>query len=139
MFGVNLTQRLSLVPDLRSSKIQGQANFVNPGLILPTVGVDFDITPKLKMINSANVVIFDQTAVLERFLFDGNIDRFVGIDLSAGFEYRPLLSENAVFVFGVSTLIPGQGFRNLFNNFDNRVDALVAGFANLNTGVHERS
>ena len=30
--GVNLVQRLSLVPDLRSSKIQGQANFVNPGL-----------------------------------------------------------------------------------------------------------
>ena len=27
IFGVNLTQRNSLVPDLRSSKIQGQANF----------------------------------------------------------------------------------------------------------------
>ncbi len=46
--GVNLVQRLSLVPDLRSSKIQGQANFVNPGLILPTFGMDFDLTPKLQ-------------------------------------------------------------------------------------------
>ncbi len=31
LFGVNLVQRLSLVPDLRSSKLQGQSNFVNPG------------------------------------------------------------------------------------------------------------
>src|SRR6185312_4395078 len=44
-FGVNLVQRLSLVPDLRSSKFQGQANFVNPGLFLPNLGADFDLTP----------------------------------------------------------------------------------------------
>ena len=34
LFGVNLTNRESLVPDLRSSKIEGQSNFVNPGLWL---------------------------------------------------------------------------------------------------------
>src|SRR6185295_13241242 len=34
LFGVNLVQRNSLIPDLRSSKIQGQVNFVNPGLQL---------------------------------------------------------------------------------------------------------
>lgn len=132
LFGVNLVQRLSLIPDLRSSKIQGQANFVNPGLLLPNLGFDLDLTPKLKMINNANLLFFDKTNVLERFLFDGNIDRFIGADLSAGFEYRPLLSENVVFICGVSTLIPGQGFQNLYNNFDSSVSALVAGFANLN-------
>ena len=47
--GVNLKQRFSLVPDLRSSKIEGQANFVNPGLQLWNVGADFDITPKLRI------------------------------------------------------------------------------------------
>ncbi len=132
LFGVNLVQRLSLVPDLRSSKIQGQANFVNPGILLPNIGVDFDLTPKLKMINNANLIYFDKTNVLERFLFDGNIDRYVGADLSMGFEYKPLLSENVVFVCGVSTLITGQGFQDLYNNFDNSLSALVAGFANLN-------
>lgn len=131
LFGVNLVQRLSLVPDLRSSKIQGQANFVNPGLLLPTLGVDFDLTPKLKMINNFNLLWFDQTNVLEQFLFDGKIDRFIGADLAIGFEYRPLLSENLTFVGGVSTLIPGQGFRNLYNNFSDRVDALAAGFVNV--------
>jgi hypothetical protein len=132
LFGANLTQRLSLVPDLRSSKIQGQANFVNPGLFLVNNGVDFDITPKLKSINNFNIIWFDQTNVLERFIFDGNIDRFVGGDLSTGIEYRPLVSENLSILGGVSVLIPGQGFRNLFNNFNDRVDGLVASFLNVN-------
>jgi hypothetical protein len=84
------------------------------------------------MINNANLLYFDSTAPLERFLFDGNIKKFIGVDLSSGFEYRPLLSDNIVCMFGVSTLIPGEGFFNLFNNFDSRSGALVAGFVNLN-------
>jgi hypothetical protein len=132
LFGVNLTQRLSLVPDLRSSKIQGQSNFVNPGLLLPTLGVDFDLTPRLKMVNNFNLLWFDQTNVLEQFLYDGRIDRFIGADLGTGFEYKPLLSENIVFVGGVQMLIPGQGFRDIYNpaQFGDRVDTLVAGFVN---------
>jgi hypothetical protein len=129
--GVNLVQRLSLVPDLRSSKIQGQANFVNPGLILPTFGMDFDLTPKLKLITNYNLVWFDKTAPLQQFLFQGNIDRFVGFDIGYGLEYRPHLSENIVFVAGAQMLIPGQGFRDIYNNFDNRIGSLVAGFVNM--------
>jgi hypothetical protein len=128
--GVNLVQRLSLVPDLRSSKIQGQANFVNPGLILPTFGMDFNLTPKLKLITNYNLVWFDKTAVLQQFLYQGNIDRFVGFDIGYGLEYRPLVSENLIVVGGVQMLIPGQGFLDIFNNFDNRVGSLVAGFIN---------
>ncbi|HEX8198880.1 MAG TPA: hypothetical protein VF590_00190 [Isosphaeraceae bacterium] len=138
LFGVNLTQRNSLVPDLRSSKIQGQANFVNPGLLLGNLGVDFDLTPKLRMINNANLLWFDQTNVLEQFLFDGHIHRFIGADLSTGFEYRPLVSENLVIMAGVATLIQGEGFRNLYNNVStgfgngpNRVDPWVQGFINM--------
>jgi hypothetical protein len=131
LFGVNLVQRLSLVPDLRSSKIQGQANFVNPGLILPTFGMDFDLTPKLKMITNANLLWFDKTSALQQFLFQGNIDRFIGLDLGWGLEYRPLLSENIRWVGGVQMLVPGQGFRDIYNSFDGRVGALVAGFMNV--------
>jgi hypothetical protein len=128
--GVNLVQRLSLVPDLRSSKIQGQANFVNPGLILPTLGMDFDITPKCKIITNYNMLWFDKTSALQQFLYQGNIDRFIGVDLGVGCEYRPLLSENVIFVAGAQMLIPGQGFRDIYNSFDGRVNALVAGFIN---------
>ncbi len=126
--GVNLTQRLSLVPDLRSSKIQGQANFVNPGLILPTFGMDFDLTPRLKLITNYNLVWFDKTSVLQQFLFQGNIQRFVGADIGYGLEYRPRVSENVVFTGGVQMLIPGQGFLDIYNNFDSRIGSLVAGF-----------
>ena len=129
--GVNLVQRLSLVPDLRSSKIQGQANFVNPGLILPTFGMDFDLTPKCKLITNYNLVWFDKTAVLQQFLYQGNIDRFVGFDIGYGLEYRPLASENITFIGGVQMLIPGQGFRDIYNNFDNRIGSLVAGFLTM--------
>ncbi|MDR3635922.1 MAG: hypothetical protein P4L84_19120 [Isosphaeraceae bacterium] len=132
LFGVNLVQRLSLVPDLRSSKIQGQSNFVNPGLLLPNFGVDFDLTPKLKMINNCNFLFFDSTNVLEQFLFQGDIHKFIGTDLSTGFDYRPLLSENVNIILGLSVLIPGQGFKDLYDNFDSSVGALFAGFLFLN-------
>lgn len=131
LFGVNLVQRLSLVPDLRSSKIQGQSNFVNPGILIPTIGMDFDLTPKCKLITNYNLLWFDHTNVLEQFLFDGKIDRFIGADLSWGLEWRPLLSENVVVVGGVSTLIPGQGFQDIYNHFNGSVGTLAAGFLNV--------
>jgi hypothetical protein len=92
LFGVNLVNRFSLIPDLRASKIQGQSNFVNPGLFLLNGGVDFDLTPKIKLINNANLLWFDKTNVLEQFVFQENIRRFIGVDLSMGLEYRPLLA-----------------------------------------------
>ena len=64
---------MSLVPDLRSSKIQGQTNFVNPGLQLVNFGIDADMTPKLRLISNANFLWFDQTEVLEQFVFQSDI------------------------------------------------------------------
>lgn len=133
LFGVNLVQRLSLIPDLRSSKFQGQANFVNPGLLLPTLGVDFDLTPRLKMVTNANVLFFDSTAPLQQFLFQGNINRFIGTDVSCGFEYRPLLSENVAFVLGFSGLFTGTGFREIYDNYNNHgATFLIGSFAAIN-------
>jgi len=114
LFGVNLVQRESLVPDLRSSKTQGQSNFVNPGLHLVNAGMDFEITPKVKAITNANLLWFDETETLERFVFQSNIHRRIGTDLSLGMEYRPRLSDNIILSGGVSTLIPGRGFDDLF-------------------------
>ena len=105
---------------------------MNPGLILPTAGVDFDLTPRCKMFNNMNVLFFDSTNVLEHFLFDGRINKFIGIDLSTGIEYRPLLSENISILIGASVLLPGDGFRDLYNNYNDRVPPLGATFINLN-------
>jgi hypothetical protein len=132
IFGVNLVQRNSLIPDLRSSKIQGQANFVNPGLVLFNAGLDMDLTPKLRMINNANFLMFDKTNSLEVFLFDGHIDREIGVDLSSGFEYRPLLSNNIILMFGVSGLLPGRGFRQIYNRLGHEANPLGAAFIEAN-------
>ncbi|HBY62795.1 MAG TPA: hypothetical protein DEH78_23475, partial [Solibacterales bacterium] len=43
LFGIN-----SLIPNLRSSVFQGQANFINPGILLFNAGMDAKVTPKLR-------------------------------------------------------------------------------------------
>lgn len=131
LFGVNLVNRMSLVPDLRSSKFQGQTNFVNPGLHLVNVGIDADITPKTKLITNMNFLWFDQTEVLEQFVFQSDIDTYIGADLSAGVEYRPRLNNNIIFVAGLSALVPGVGFRDLYSPLEGEVNTFVAAFADL--------
>lgn len=131
LFGVNLVNSGSLIPDLRSSRIQGQANYVNPGLLLYNLGFDLDINPKLKMINNCNFLWLESSAVLEQYVYAGSINNFIGNDLSSGFEYRPFLNNNAIMTVGVSTLIPGSGFKALYNNPFGTIDPLVAGFAQL--------
>lgn len=131
LFGVNLVQRQSLFADLRSSKIQGQSNFVNPGLWLVNGGVDLDLTPKLRVVNNANLLFFDKTNALEAFLFQANVDRFIGTDLSTSVEYRPLLNNNIIMVFGAATLLPGSGFKDLYNRLRNDVNPLMQAFLEL--------
>jgi hypothetical protein len=131
LLGVNLVQGFSLVPDLRSSKIQGQPNFVNPGLYLANVGTDFDVTPKLKLIGNVNWLWFSQPQVLEQFVFQAGIPRFIGTDLSLGCEYRPHLNNNIIVVGGVQGLIPGEGFKAIYDPIAGNVGNLFAGFMNV--------
>jgi hypothetical protein len=131
LFGVNLTNRESLVPDLRSSKIEGQSNFVNPGLWLVNAGIDFELTPKLRMINNVNFLWFDQTESLQVLLFQDRINNYIGADLSTGFEYRPLLSNNVIMRAGLSSLVPGAGSQDLYRRLTNRVNPLLASFLEM--------
>jgi len=131
LFGVNITQRNSLIPDLRSSKNQGQSNFVNPGLWIINGGVDFDITPRLRSITNANFLLFDKTNVLEQFVFQDKIDRPIGLDVSSGIEYRPLLNNNVIFVMGAAALFPANGFRQIYNRFRESRGTLAAAFIEM--------
>jgi hypothetical protein len=131
LFGVGLKNDQSLFVDLRSSRIQGQSNFVNPGSWLGNLGADFDVTPRFRIINNANVLFFDKTAVLEQFLFQRKISRFIGVDLSSGFEWRPRLNNNAIILAGLSTLIPGDGFRSLYNNAGGKTSGLFSGLMEI--------
>jgi hypothetical protein len=131
LLGVNLVQGFSLVPDLRSSKIQGQPNFVNPGLYLGNIGADFDITPKLRLVGNVNWLWFSQPEVLQEFVFQSAIPRFIGTDLGLGFEYRPHLNNNIIVMAGVQGLVPGGGFQALYDPIVGKVGGLFAGFMNL--------
>jgi hypothetical protein len=131
LLGVNLTDRFSLVPHLRSSKIQGQTNFVNPGLLLGNVGMDFEVTPRTRLISNANFLWFDNTNVIEQYIFQPGIDQHIGTDLSLGVEHRPLLNDNLIFLAGVSTLIPGSGFKEIYNPLVGEVDPLLGSFIQL--------
>src|SRR5438045_6527885 len=98
-----------------SYNIHNQANFDNPGLQLFNVGMDLDLTPKLRVINNCNFLLFDKTNVLEQFLLDGNIHREIGVDLSTGVEFRPFLSNNVIFRIWLAGLLPGRGFKEVYN------------------------
>ncbi len=131
LFGVELTNRLSLLPSMRSDKFQGQANFVNPGLHLLNFGIDADLTPRVKTINNVNFLAFDETAPLETYLFTGEVNDFIGTDISTGLEVRPLLNNNVLLLGGLSTLISGDGFADLFQEIDGEVNNPVAGFVEV--------
>ena len=112
--GIALTQEGSLLPNMRSSKDEGQANFVNPGIFLVNAGADIDITPKLKGFANFNFLRFMRTEPIEYLLFQSPIHHTIGEDLGAGVEYRPPLSENLVLTGGASLLQPGQGFKDIY-------------------------
>jgi hypothetical protein len=131
LFGVELTNRLSLNPSMKQGKFQGQQNFVNPGLHLYNLGLDADITPRLRSINNTNLLWFDETSPLETYLFTGNVRNFIGTDISTGLEYRPLLNNNIVFLGGFSTLISGEGFEDLFQTLQGKTRNHVAAFGEL--------
>ena len=60
---VGLVQPNSLLPSLRSSKIEGQANFVNPGIQIFNAGVDAEVTQTLKAVFNVNYLRFDRPAI----------------------------------------------------------------------------
>ena len=112
--GVALTQDGSLLPNMRSSKDEGQANFVNPGIFLINAGADFDLTPKLKGFVNYNFLRFMRTEPIEYTLFQSPIRHTIGNDLGVGVQYRPPLSENLVLTGGAAMLQPAQGFRDFY-------------------------
>ena len=112
--GVGLVEDGSLIPSLRSSKIEGQANFVNPGLMLWNAATDFDITPRLRGVVNLNLIRFVHTEPLELLLFQDRIHAGVGADSGIGVTYRPALSENITITGVFNAFLPFQGFRDIY-------------------------
>jgi hypothetical protein len=113
---VNINGRNGILNTLRSSKEQGQSNFVNPGTMLLGVGADFDITPRWRLSTNVNHLWFHHTDVLQALRQQGTIRRDIGWDLSAAVIWRPEAIQNVVFRLSGALLQPGTGFRDLFTD-----------------------
>ena len=53
---------------------------------------------------------------LEEILFQGNIHRSLGTDISLGARYRPFLSNNWIISGGVAGFLPGRGFKDIYED-----------------------
>jgi hypothetical protein len=111
--GVALMQRNSVVPDLRSSKTQGQPNFVNPGIIMLNVGATADLTQKVSLIGNATYLRFVDTEPLQILLKQPDIRQDIGVDISLGVEYRPFLNSNVIVKGFGAVLQPFGGLSDI--------------------------
>jgi hypothetical protein len=114
--GVALTAPDSFLPDLRSSKDEGQSNFVNPGLYLYNAGFDADLTPSLKLVGNVNFLQFARTQPLVFLLQQNAIPRTIGFDSGIGAIYRPLLNDNITIHAGATALVPSSGLRQIYTS-----------------------
>lgn len=129
--GVALSGRNGILQSLRSSKDQGQSNFVNPGLQLYGVGADFDVLPTLRVTTNVSYLRFMDTAVLGALRLQSNPDEELGTDFAVGFQYRPFYNQNFVLNASASVLhlgqgmidLYGEGYENLYSTF---VNAIIA-------------
>ena len=113
---VNLKQRDSLVPDLRTSKTEGQSNFVNPGVWIAGLGTDIDVTPKLKAFANVNYIWLAETKPIEVALQTNRVRSDLGLDTSIGIKYRPLLTDNIILSMGVGFFFPGGAYRDIYRH-----------------------
>ncbi len=113
--GITLSGRNGVLADLRSSKDQGQSNFVNPGLVLLGAGGDADLLPQLRLTTNVSWLRFGDTTVLGALRNQSPPARDIGCDVSAALQWRPFMSQNLVFAASAAALLPGRGLKQLYD------------------------
>jgi len=127
---IAINGRNGILNSLRSSKEEGQSNFNNPGTILVGAGGDFDLSPEVRVSTNFNHLWFQDTVTLQVLRSEGSIPTDIGWDLSVAGIWRPKATQNIVGRLSAAVLLPGKGFRDLFEN-KARDDAYVSILANL--------
>jgi hypothetical protein len=110
---IDLKQRDSLFPSLRSTTDTGESNFTNPGLVLLGVGADLDLAPALRVSFDVDRLTFDRTASLQAILGGAPVSRTIGTDASVDAIYRPFISQNVIARLSVGKLFAVPAARNL--------------------------
>ncbi len=116
LLGVGLVQRLSAFPSLRSSKLEGRANFVNPGLLFLTAGLDAEVTQELRASLNVSYLFFADPELLGPFLHQDGIGRDVGGEVTLSLQARPFLTSNVQLAGGLSLFFPGEDFGRIYES-----------------------
>jgi hypothetical protein len=120
-----LTTPGSPLADLRTSKTQGQSNFVNPGVLLLGGALDAELTPKWRGQVGFTYLRFDRTDSLEFLLQAADISKSIGTEFFFGTQYRPFLTNNLIVQAGGGVLQPGDGFARIYDTADLRYNVFV--------------
>ncbi|WP_439567276.1 hypothetical protein [Sphingopyxis sp.] len=127
---IAISGRNGILNSLRSSKEEGQSNFNNPGTVFVGAGADFDLTPEFRVSANANHLWFADTSSLQALRTEGSIPKDIGFDLSVATIWRPKATQNIVGRLSGAVLLPGKGFKDLFDN-KQKNDAYVSILANV--------
>jgi hypothetical protein len=127
---ISINGRNGILNSLRSSKEEGQSNFNNPGTVFVGVGADLDLTPEFRVSANANHLWFADTSSLQALRMEGSIPKDIGFDLSVATIWRPKATQNIVGRLSGAVLLPGKGFKDLFDN-KKKNDAYVSILANV--------
>lgn len=127
---ISINGRNGILNSLRSSKEEGQSNFNNPGTIFLGAGADFDLTPEFRLSTNLNHLWFENTSSLQVLRSEGSIPKDIGWDLSLAAIWRPKATQNIVGRLSAAVLLPGKGFKDLFDN-KQRDDAYLSILANV--------
>ena len=85
-------------------------------MLLVNGGVVMRLTPKLKGSLDLSWFRFAKTESLELLLHQPDIDRSFGLDLNAGFSWRPKLSDNIIVLVGGALFHPGNGYDDILSS-----------------------
>jgi hypothetical protein len=123
---IDLKQRDSLFPSLRTAGDTGESNFTNPGLELLGIGADFDLTPSLRVSLDVNRLMFDKPESVQILLSGTAVPREIGTDASIDTIYRPFISQNLIARLSFAKLFASPAARTLVGG-----SAPVSAFFNL--------
>lgn len=109
---LDLKERDSLYPDLRSSTQSGVPNFKNPGIRLVGLGADLDLAPQLRVSLDTNHIWLDQPQTVEAVLGSA-VPRDIGQEFAVDVIYRPLDSQNIILRLSGAELLSAPGAQQL--------------------------
>jgi hypothetical protein len=118
LFGTFLTNRLSPLADLQSTKFEGQASFVNPGVLIIGLGTDVEVTPTLRLTAALQHIRLADTSSLETLAELEGVDKDIGFEALMGIQYRPLLTNNIILTVGGAVLRPGSALEKIYESDD---------------------